>query len=201
MQEESLSSKITKRFEQGVLVAAQVLLMAVILAMIVQLWVMFASAIDNQLSNIDSVPELMKSVQTAFSGLLLVILGLELMETLRVYFKSHRIRLETILAVAIIAIGRHVINLDVEHMNGTSLIGIAAIVLVLTGGYFLASVQAAWRGTRRPGLTTSVCRASGYARTRSESRPQPRRLPAPLQSASARAARCKGSVETPTSPE
>mgnify|MGYP003585134254 CR=1 FL=1 len=137
MQEESLSSKITKRFEQGVLVAAQVLLMAVILAMIVQLWVMFASAIDNQLSNIDSVPELMKSVQTAFSGLLLVILGLELMETLRVYFKSHRIRLETILAVAIIAIGRHVINLDVEHMNGTSLIGIAAIVLVLTGGYFL----------------------------------------------------------------
>jgi uncharacterized membrane protein (DUF373 family) len=111
--------------------------MAVIVAMVVQLWVMFTSAIDNQLSNIDSVPELMKSVQTAFSGLLLVILGLELMETLRVYFKSHRIRLETILAVAIIAIGRHVINLDVEHMAGTSLLGIAAIVLVLTGGYFL----------------------------------------------------------------
>ena len=59
------------------------------------------------------------------------------METLRVYFKSHRVRLETILAVAIIAIGRHVINLDVEHMSGSSLIGIAAIVLVLTGGYFM----------------------------------------------------------------
>ena len=137
MQEEKLSTKLTKKFEQGVLVAAQVLLMAVILAMVVQLWAMFATAISNQLSDIDSVPELMKSVQTAFSGLLLVILGLELMETLRVYFKSHRIRLETILAVAIIAIGRHVINLDVEHMPGTSLLGIAAIVLVLTAGYFL----------------------------------------------------------------
>ena len=137
MQEEKLSTRLTKRFEQSVLVAAQVLLMAVILAMVIQLWAMFAEAISHQLDNIDSVPELMKSVQTAFSGLLLVILGLELMETLRVYFKSHRIRLETILAVAIIAIGRHVINLDVEHMPGTSLIGITAIVLVLTGGYFL----------------------------------------------------------------
>ena len=77
MQEQKLSSRITNVFEQGVLVAAQVLLMAVIVAMVVQLWVMFTSAIDNQLSNIDSVPELMKSVQTAFSGLLLVILGLD----------------------------------------------------------------------------------------------------------------------------
>lgn len=137
MQEEKLSSKLTKRFEQSVLVAAQVLLMAVILAMVIQLWAMFASAISNQLSNLDSVPELMKSVQTAFSGLLLVIVGLELMETLRVYFKSHRVRLETILVVAIIAVGRHVINLDVEHMPGSSLIGIASIILMLTGGYFL----------------------------------------------------------------
>ena len=137
MQMEELPSKITHRFEQCVLVAAQILLMAVILAMVIQLWVMFSSDIVERVSNIDSVPELMKSVQTGFSGVLLVILGLELMETLRVYFKSHHIRLETIMAVAIIAVGRHVINLDVEHMAGTSLIGVAAVVLALTGGYFL----------------------------------------------------------------
>ncbi|MDM0018082.1 phosphate-starvation-inducible PsiE family protein [Variovorax saccharolyticus] len=122
--------------------AAQILLMAVILAMVVQLWLMFGSAIASQLSSIDSVPELMKSVQTAFSGVLLIILGLELMETLRVYFKSHRIRLETILAVAIIAVGRHVINLDVEHMAGSSLFGIAAIVLALAGGFVLVRYKA-----------------------------------------------------------
>jgi uncharacterized membrane protein (DUF373 family) len=137
MEKEELPSRITHWFEQGVLVAAQVLLMAVILMMVIQLWVMFSSGIVQRVSNIDSVPELMKSVQTAFSGVLLVILGLELMETLRVYFKSHRVRLETILAVAIIAIGRHVINVDVEHMAGTSLIGVAAVVLALTCGYFL----------------------------------------------------------------
>lgn len=142
MQEENRAARFTKWFEQCVLVAAQVLLMAVILAMVVQLWTMFASAIGSQLNSIDSVPELLKSVQAAFSGILLIILGLELMETLRVYFKSQRIRLETILAVAIIAVGRHVINLDVEHMAGSSLIGIAAIVLVLTGGYCLVRHKA-----------------------------------------------------------
>ncbi|MDM0067116.1 phosphate-starvation-inducible PsiE family protein [Variovorax sp. J31P207] len=141
MQEETNTSKITKWFERSVLVAAQVLLMAVILAMVVQLWIMFSSAIVDQFGNIDSVPELMKSVQTAFSGVLLIILGLELMETLRVYFKSHRIRLETILAVAIIAVGRHVINLDVEHMAGSSLVGVAAIVLALAGGYYLVRTR------------------------------------------------------------
>ena len=139
---QELTSKTTEWFEKCVLVAAQILLMAVILAMVIQLWIMFGSAIVGQLSSIDSVPELMKAVQTAFSGVLLIILGLELMETLRVYFKSHRIRLETILAVAIIAVGRHVINLDVEHMDGSSLFGIGAIVLSLAGGFFLVRYKA-----------------------------------------------------------
>ena len=142
MQSEKFTSKITYWFEQCVLVAAQILLMAVILAMVIQLWIMFSSDLVERVRSIDSVPELMKSVQTAFSGVLLIILGLELMETLRVYFKSHRVRLETILAVAIIAVGRHVINLDVEHMAGASLIGVATVVLALTGGYFLVRFKA-----------------------------------------------------------
>jgi uncharacterized membrane protein (DUF373 family) len=142
MQEKRLPTKIIHWFEQCVLVAAQILLMAVILVMIIQLWDIFASAIVDRVHSIDTVPQLMKAVQSAFSGVLLIILGLELMETLRVYFKSHRIRLEVIVAVAIIAVGRHVINLDVEHMSGMTLIGVAALVLALTAGYFLVRHKA-----------------------------------------------------------
>lgn len=143
MQIEKLAPRITYWFEQSILVAAQLLLMAVILTMVVMLWVMFVSEIAERVTRIDSVPELMKSAQTAFSGVLLIILGLELMETLRVYFKSHRIRLETILSVAIIAVGRHVINLDVEHMAGLSLIGVAVLVMALAAGYFLVRFRTA----------------------------------------------------------
>jgi uncharacterized membrane protein (DUF373 family) len=47
------------------------------------------------------------------------------------------VRLEIILVVAIIAVGRHVINLDVQHLSGAEIAGVAALILALTGGYYL----------------------------------------------------------------
>lgn len=84
-----------------------------------------------------TVPDMQRNVQRAFAGVLLIILGLELLETLRTYFSEHRVRLEVILIVAIIAAGRHIIQLDFEHIDGVALMGIAAVVLSLTAGYFL----------------------------------------------------------------
>ena len=43
--EKKITAKITFWFEQSILVAAQILLMAVILAMVIQLWIMFSSDI------------------------------------------------------------------------------------------------------------------------------------------------------------
>ena len=104
--------RLMRVFERGIIFAAQALLMLVILAALAQLWYLFALALRERLADIDTIPLLTESVQRAFSGVLLIVLGLELLETLRVYFTHHRVRLEIILVVAIIAIGRHVINLD-----------------------------------------------------------------------------------------
>lgn len=124
-------------FERGVLHIAQVLLMLVILATVVELWYLFVLAIRERVEHIDSIPMLMTAVQRAFSGVLLVILGLELLETLRVYFTHHRLRLELVLVVALIAVSRHVINLDFEHLAGTTILGISALIVALTAGYYL----------------------------------------------------------------
>jgi uncharacterized membrane protein (DUF373 family) len=124
-------------FERGVIYAAQVLLALVIAAALVQLWYLFAIAIRDHVDDITTVPMLTLAVQRAFAGVLLVVLGLELLETLRVYFTHHRVRLELILVVAIIAIGRHIINLDFEHVTGTTLAGIAALIAALAAGYYL----------------------------------------------------------------
>ena len=129
--------RLMRVFERGIIFAAQALLMLVILAALAQLWYLFAVALRERLADIDTIPLLTESVQRAFSGVLLIVLGLELLETLRVYFTHHRVRLEIILVVAIIAIGRHVINLDFEHMSGAAIAGIAALIVALTGGYFL----------------------------------------------------------------
>ena len=42
-----------------------------------------------------------------------------------------------ILIVAVIAVSRHIIQLDFEHADGFVLIGIGALVISLTAGYFL----------------------------------------------------------------
>jgi uncharacterized membrane protein (DUF373 family) len=129
--------RLLNLFERGILHAAQLLLMLVILAAVVQLWYLFISAIRDHLADLSSIPLLTVAVQRGFGGVLLIVLGLELLETLRVYYTEHRVRLEIILVVATIAVGRHVINLDFEHIQGAELAGIAGLVLALTGGYWL----------------------------------------------------------------
>jgi uncharacterized membrane protein (DUF373 family) len=76
-------------------------------------------------------------MQTSFAGILSVVLGLELLETLKAYSVEHHIRLEVILVVALIAVGRHVVVVDFEHASGPVLLGISAIIGALTLGYFL----------------------------------------------------------------
>jgi uncharacterized membrane protein (DUF373 family) len=129
--------RFTRVFERGIIYAAQSLLMLVIVVALVQLWYLFAIAVQERIADIDTIPLLTESVQRAFAGVLLIVLGLELLETLRVYFTHHRVRLEIILVVAIIAVGRHVINLDFERLSGAMVAGIAALVVALTGGYYL----------------------------------------------------------------
>jgi len=84
-----------------------------------------------------SVEFLHQMLDRTFGGVLIVFLGLELLETFKVYFKDQEVRVEAVIVVAIIAVGRHVIEVDLEHTPGFVLIGIAALLMALTTGYFL----------------------------------------------------------------
>jgi uncharacterized membrane protein (DUF373 family) len=134
--------RVMRLIERGILHAAQVLLVLVIIVALYQLWFLFVVAIRDHVTDIRSIPMLTEAVQRGFAGVLLVVLGLELLETLRVYFAHHRVRLEIILVVAIIAVARHVINLDFHAVSGAEVAGIAALILALTGGYFLVQKSA-----------------------------------------------------------
>ncbi len=135
--------RIARWFERGVIYVTQALLMLVIFAALVHLWVLFIIALRDHLGDFSTVPLLTDGVQRAFSGVLLIVLGLELLESLRVYFEQHRVRLEIILVVAIIAVARHVINLDFHHLSGAEIAGTAALFLALTAGYYLVKKAAA----------------------------------------------------------
>jgi uncharacterized membrane protein (DUF373 family) len=84
---------------------------------------------------IDSVAELQEAVQALFAGVLLVVLGLELLDTLRNYFIEHRFRVEFLISVALIAVARHIIQLDYEHASPWLLMAIALLIFSLAASY------------------------------------------------------------------
>ena len=73
---------------------------------------------------------------TIFGFFMLILVGLELMETVRVYLVDEIVHAEVIFLVAIIAITRKVIILDFKSLQPLNLIGIAAIILALSAGFY-----------------------------------------------------------------
>ena len=73
-----------------------------------------------------------------FGLFMLVLIGIELLETImKTYITQAQPHYEVVLSVAIIAIARKVIILDLKEVNSLSLVGIASIIFALTAGYFL----------------------------------------------------------------
>ena len=73
-----------------------------------------------------------------FGLFMLVLIGIELLETImKRYVTQGQPHYEVVLSVAIIAIARKVIILDLKQVDSLSLLGIAAIIVCLAAGYYL----------------------------------------------------------------
>ncbi len=72
-----------------------------------------------------------------FSLLLLLLIGLELLETIKAYLKDDIIHVESIILVSIIAIARKVIVWDFNKYSFEELLSLAAMIICLGGTYFL----------------------------------------------------------------
>jgi uncharacterized membrane protein (DUF373 family) len=131
-------SAILRVFETTVVVMVGLLLAVAVAVAVVVLYVALFSGLRVGLAaTLESAGGLQIVLQNVFGGVLLVLLGLELIDTLKVYFAEHSIRTEVILVVAMIAVGRHIIQIDYEHTSGLELIGMATIMVALAVSYFL----------------------------------------------------------------
>jgi uncharacterized membrane protein (DUF373 family) len=72
-----------------------------------------------------------------FGYALLIMIGIELIETIRAFLVDRAFHVEVVVLVAIIAVARKIIVLNVEAVSAMSLVGLGAIVAALCGGYFL----------------------------------------------------------------
>jgi len=86
-----------------------------------------------------------------FSLLLVVLIGLELLETVKAYLKDDIVHVEFIILVAIIAIARKVIVWDFDKYQVEELLSLAAMTVGLGITYFLIKLaDFRFRKTKKP---------------------------------------------------
>ncbi|WP_299788416.1 phosphate-starvation-inducible PsiE family protein [uncultured Shewanella sp.] len=76
-----------------------------------------------------------------FGFFFIILIGFELIETIEMYFKENVIHAEIILLVAVIAVSRKVILLDLEKYEPLSIVGLGLIIFALGGCYALIKVS------------------------------------------------------------
>ncbi len=77
------------------------------------------------------------SLLDVFSFFLLILIGIELLETIKSYLMKNEIRVEVVLIVGIIAIARKIIILDFKGMPYTQIASVGFLQLSLGITYFL----------------------------------------------------------------
>jgi len=125
--------RLTDQIERGVITALLLLMLLVVSLATIELVVIIAQEMMKPpLFLLLNIPELFR----IFGFFLMILIGLELVETIRIYHQEHTLRAEFVLVVALIAVARKVIVYDFK-IDPMGSLGIAAMVLALGIAYFL----------------------------------------------------------------
>lgn len=116
-----------EQFESLIVIVLMMLIAGVVLFATIELaWILMQDVI--------TPPVLLLEIQELldlFGLFLLVLIGIELLHSVRTYMFKREFHVETVLAVAMIAVARKVIVLDPKELPPSALLGIAALVLTL----------------------------------------------------------------------
>jgi uncharacterized membrane protein (DUF373 family) len=131
------ADEIAKKYEALILTVLAVMMAAVVLFATVELgWLL--------LNHIMSPPfGLIKMGQLidVFGMFLLVLIGIELLDTVLLYHKERVVRVEVAVIVALLAIARKVIILNYKTLTSFTLLEVGAAVLALGVAYYLLRVS------------------------------------------------------------
>jgi len=127
--------KFITYFERTIIVFLTILMGIIVVVSTIELtYVLFTGLVEPQegksLIGLDNLFEI-------FGLFFNVLIGFELFETMKLFFKENVLHAELILLVALIAVSRKVILLDFKTIAPLELIGVAFLIGTITGGYYL----------------------------------------------------------------
>jgi uncharacterized membrane protein (DUF373 family) len=125
--------RIIKRFERAIIVALVIMMMIVVTLGTLELgWIIVKDIVTPPVILLE-VDELLD----IFGFFLLILIGVELLETIKAYLRDNVVHLEIVLEVALIAIARKVLVLNLAKYEGLQVLGVAALILALAGAFFV----------------------------------------------------------------
>jgi uncharacterized membrane protein (DUF373 family) len=120
-------------FERAVVFALIVLLMIVVGAATAELGVELAKDLTSRETSLLDVEEMF----SLFGYFLLVLIGLELLKTLKTYVHEGVVQVEVVLEVALIAVAQKLIILNLSKVAPPFVYGLAALILTLSLAFWL----------------------------------------------------------------
>lgn len=84
-----------------------------------------------------------------FGLALIILIGLELIKVLKMFLIEEKVKPGSVIGIAVIAICTKIITLDTKHTSSDIMLGIAAILVGLSVGYFAFRWRAADKETHR----------------------------------------------------
>ena len=137
-----MMKRIVYRFEYFIVLALLCMMMLALLASTVELAIILFEELMKPPKFLLDVKEML----TVFAFFLMVLIGLELVETVKMYLDRNVIHVEVVLLVAIIAVARKIIVIDYYTVSYQIVLGVAALLIALSAGYYLLK-----RGIALPG--------------------------------------------------
>jgi len=124
---------IIYKFEYLIVLALLFMMMVALLASTIELaFILVQQLLEPPLLLLD-----VKEMTTVFAFFLMVLIGLELVETIKMYLEKDVFHVEVVVLVAIIAVSRKIIIIDYESISPETVLSIAALMIALSAGYFL----------------------------------------------------------------
>lgn len=125
--------KVLRVFERIIVMALLGLMMVAIFASTIELAITLFRQLFTPPAALLDLDEMLK----VFGFFLMVLIGLELLETIKGYLEDDTVHAEIVCLVAIVAVARKIIILDYKEMSPGMLLSMAAVIVALGAGYFL----------------------------------------------------------------
>jgi uncharacterized membrane protein (DUF373 family) len=143
---------ILKKFEHVIVTALIVMMILVVLVSTIELGWIILKDFFNPPKFFLEISDLLE----IFGFFMLVLIGIELLETIKAYLNEQVVHVEIVLEVALIAIARKVIILDIEKYDGLTIIGVAGLILAVSAAFYVIRRKITNLHTRSSNLDDSI---------------------------------------------